>query len=156
MKIINIFYNYVLVVGLLLCGSLAAQAADSDPVDMIKYRRSIMKSQREHMAAAMAIIQGKVDFKEQLADHARAMEATTRVIAGLFPAGSDAGDTLALEGVWSNRAEFDKRAKDTAEKSAALAKAVTAGEASSYSARATELLDSCKSCHKLFRKKEEK
>jgi cytochrome c556 len=155
----NIIFNHrtiIFAVIISFCGIFSAQAAESDHADMIKYRRSIMKSQREHMAAAMAIIQGKVDFKVQLADHVRAMEATTGVIAELFPAGTDSGDTLALGEVWSNRAEFNKRARETSEKAALLTKVVVAGDVSNYNLRATELLDSCKACHKLFRKKEEK
>lgn len=148
--------GFVFAVCLSCFASISVQAVEPDHADIIKYRRSIMKSQREHMAAATAIIQGKVEFKGQLIDHVRALEATTSVIAGLFPAGSDTGDTLALGEVWSNRVEFDKRAKDTSEKAAVLAKAVAAGDESNYSVRATELLDSCKACHKLFRKKEEK
>jgi cytochrome c556 len=148
--------NVVFAFCLLLCGSLVVQAAESDPADMVKYRRSIMKSQREHIAAATAIVQGKVEFKEQLADHVRALEATTGIISTLFPAGSDAGDTLAQPEVWSNRAEFDNRAKDTREKAAIMVKAVAAGDTQNYAAHLNELFESCKSCHKVFRKKVEK
>ena len=145
---------YCCAVGLLL--SMAAQAAEPDPADIVKYRKSVMKSQREHMAAALAIIQNKVDFKDQLPDHVRSLEATTRDIAGLFPKGSDVGDTGALAAVWANNTEFQKRSKDAQQKSAAFAKTVAAGDTQNYSARFNDLLDSCKSCHKDFRKKEEK
>jgi cytochrome c556 len=142
--------------GLLLSTWLAAQAAEPNPADIVKYRQSIMKSQREHMAAATAIIQDKVNFKDQLADHARSLEATTRIIAGLFPEGSEVSDTRALGAVWDNNVEFQKRSRDTSQKSAAFAKTIAAGDTENYSARLNDLLDSCKSCHKDFRKKEEK
>ena len=150
------FHRFNLVVAMLMCISFAVQAAEPDMAETNKYRRSIMKMQREHMAAATAIAQGKVAYKEQLIAHARALEATTRVIHELFPAGSDTGETIALSAVWSNRPEFEKRAKETHEKATMLVKTVSAGEEAQYSMRLNELFDSCKGCHKLFRKKEEK
>ncbi len=143
-------------VGLLLSMGVLAHAAESDPSEIIKYRKSVMKSQREHMAAALAIIQGRVDFKDQLSDHVRSLEATTRNISSLFPQGSNVGDTGALGGVWDKHVEFQKRAKDAQQKSTALAKTVADGDTQNYELRFNELLDSCKSCHKEFRKKEEK
>lgn len=156
MTLVMFTRNICLAMGLIFFSALAAHAAGPDFPEIIKYRKSIMKSQREHMAAASAIIHGKVDYREQLADHVRALESTTKVIAGLFPSGSDVGDTGALEAVWSNRAEFDKRALDTQDKARALVKSVNTGDTQNYSIRLNELLDSCKSCHKEFRKKEQK
>ena len=131
---------------------LTAQAAE--PEDIIKYRQQVMKSQSAHMAAAAAIIQGKVDFKNQLGDHTKALQATSRNIAGLFPKDSDFGDTNALDAVWKNSADFQKRAKDVRAKADALAKAVAANDTKNYGARFKELSDSCKACHKDFRKEE--
>ena len=142
--------------GLMLCSMLAAQAAEYDPVEIIKYRRSVMKSQREHMAAALAIIQGKVGYTNQLANHIRSLEETTGDIASLFPANSRTGDARAVDAVWTGNAEFQLRARDAQQKSAALAKTFAAGETQNYSSRLNDLLESCKSCHKDFRKEEVK
>jgi cytochrome c556 len=130
----------------------AANAAE--PEDIIKYRKNVMKANGAHMAAAGAIIQGKVDYKAKLTEHARAIEAINKDVTGLFPKDSDFGDTAALDAVWSKRAEFEKRAKDAAQKSAAFAKAVASGDAKAYGAKFKELSDSCKACHKDFRKEE--
>ena len=65
-----------------------------------------MKANGAHAAAAGAIIQGKVGYKKDLADHAKALQAINRDVATLFPKGSDFGDTNALDGVWSKRADF--------------------------------------------------
>lgn len=137
---------------LLLGTSIMAHAAESE--DLIKYRQSVMLSQRAHMAAATAIIEGKLEYKDQLVDHVKALEATTKMIPGLFPEGSDLGDTKALESVWKNNTDFLKRAKTTQEKSQALAKAVTSGDTAHYGVLLKDLLDACKSCHKDFRAKE--
>ena len=141
-------------VWLLLDASLAAYAAE--PEDIIKYRQSVMLSQRAHMAAATAIIQGKVDFKDQLGHHVKSLEATTKDIPSLFPKDSDFGDTKALDAVWKNNAEFLKSAKNAREKSQALAKTVAAGDTKNYAPRLKELQEACRSCHKDFRKEEEK
>jgi len=143
--------------GLLLGTGLVAHAAEPSPADeIVKYRQAVMKSQAAHMAASAAIIQGKVAFKDQLAAHVNALEATTMEIDKLFPKDTDMGDTKALKEVWSNNEEFQKRAKDAQQKSTALAKAVAAGEMQNYGPRLKDLLEACKACHKDFRKKEEK
>lgn len=158
MKFVTRHHRMLSAAAVLLLGTgLTAHAAEPGPADeIVKYRQAVMKSQGGHMAAAAAIIQGKVAFKDQLADHVKALEATTRDLNSLFPVGSDVGDTKALGEVWSNNDEFQKRAKDAQQKSAALAKAVAAGDTQNYGARLKETLDTCKSCHKDFRKKEEK
>lgn len=136
---------------LLLLGLAAGLAtpALADDEEVIKYRKNVMKAYGAHMAAAGAIVQGKV--KGSLVGHARAMEATTKNMAAMFPAGSDFGETNALDTVWSKRADFEKRAKDTEAKAAAFAKAAGGSDAA---ARFRELSDSCKACHKDYRKEQ--
>lgn len=133
---------------------VAGTAVAAEPEDIIKYRIATMKANGAHMAAAGAIINGKVDYKNQLADHARALSAVNKDIGALFPKDSDFGDTKALDAVWKNSAEFQKRARDTAQKADAFARAVAANDATNTGARFKELSDSCKSCHKDFRKEE--
>ena len=136
------------------CVAHAAEPTASE--EIVKFRQSVMLSQRGHMAAAAAIIQGKVEFKDQLAVHAKALEGTTQDIASLFPQGTDVGETKALKEVWTNNDEFRKLAKDAQQKAAALSQAVAAGDSMSYGQRLKDLSESCKACHKDFRKKEEK
>ncbi len=137
-----------------LIGVTAGVRAESDPEDIIKYRQNVMKSNGGNLAAAGAIIQKKVAFNDRLADHARAVAAGSKNIAALFPDGSDFGmDTNALEAVWKDRAKFEKLAKDSEKKAAVFAKAVSAKDAQ-LATRFKELADSCKACHKDFRKEE--
>lgn len=141
---------------ILFLGSMLGASATgaAEPEDVIKYRKNVMKANGAHVAAAGAIIQGKVDYQARLAEHARAIETINKDIVGLFPKDSDFGDTTALDAVWSKRAEFEKRARDAAQKSSAFARAVAAGDAKAYGAKFKELSDSCKACHKDFRKEE--
>lgn len=138
----------------LVLGAAAAAQAEGDPEEIIKYRQNVMKSNGANLSAAGAIIQKKVDFSGRLADHANAVAAGSKNIAALFPPGSDFGtDTKALDAVWKNRAQFEKLAKDSETKAAAFAKAVSSKDAQ-VGARFKELADSCKACHKDFRKEE--
>ena len=95
-----------------------------------------------------------MDFKGQLGDHAKALQAINKDINSLFPKDSDFGETKALDAVWKNSADFQKRARDSSQKADALTKAVAAGDSKNYVARFKELSDSCKACHKDFRKEE--
>ena len=133
---------------------MAGTAFDAEPEDIIKYRQNVMKSQGAHLAAAAAIIQGKVDYKNQLGDHVKALQATTKDIPSLFPKDSDFGETKALDAVWQKNADFQKLAKDTQQKTGALAKAVAANDSKNYGTRFKDVADSCKACHKDFRKEE--
>ncbi|MDO8705688.1 MAG: cytochrome c [Sulfuricaulis sp.] len=132
---------------------MALKAAE--PEDIIKYRQNIMKAIGGHTAAAGSIVQGKVDYKNQLADHARALQALIGDIPGLFPKDSDFGDTKAQDVVWSNRVEFEKRAKDSKTKVDLFAKALQGGNQQTIGASFKAVGESCKACHKDFRKKEE-
>lgn len=142
----------VVLAGLLGCVAMTALAAE--PEDIIKYRQNVMKSQGAHLAAAGAIIQGKVDFKNQLGDHVKALQASAKDVPALFPKDSDFGETKAQDSIWKNNADFQKRAKDTQDKVNALAKAVAAKDSANYGARFKDVADSCKACHKDYRKED--
>jgi len=150
MKHARITHRLVLATICLFAGTVFA--AESE--DIIKYRQNVMKSQGAHLAAAAAIIQGKVDFKNQLSGHVQALQATSKDTSSLFPKGSDFGETKALDAVWEKNAEFQKLAKDAQQKIDALAKAVAANDSANYGARFKDVADSCKACHKDFRKEE--
>jgi len=141
----------ILLIGSLLGVTLAPLVAQSGEEDIIKYRRNVMKAIAGHMGAAGAIVQGKVNYKGDLGDHAKALQALTHDIPGLFPKDSDFGDTNALDAVWSKRAEFEKHAKDASGKAVAFAKAAQGGNAG---AAFKALGEACKGCHKDFRREE--
>jgi len=145
----------LLAMGSVLMMLAAVTLHAAEPEDIINYRQNMMKAIGGHTGAAGAIIQGKVDYKNQLADHARALQALTGDIPALFPKDSDFGDTKAKDGVWSNRAEFEKAAKDAKAKVAAFAKAVQGGNQQAIVASYKEMGEGCKGCHKDFRKEED-
>lgn len=76
--------------GLLLAPALAL--AD-EAEDLIKYRQAVMKAIGGHMGAAGGIVKGKISQKNALKLHADTLSALGADIPGLFPKGSDFGDT---------------------------------------------------------------
>jgi cytochrome c556 len=124
--------------------------ASAEPSDVVKYRQAVMKANGGHMAAAGALLQGKVAHKDQLVVHARALEGVNKNIAALFPKGSDK-ETDAREEVWTKWAAFEKQANDARDKSAAFAKAVASNDMQAAAARYKELGATCKACHQDFR-----
>ena len=144
----------LMITGLLLTVLAPLALSAAEPEDIIKYRRNVMKSIGGHTSAAGAIVQGKVDYKAHLAEHARALQAMTKDIPGLFPKDSDFGDTNAKDGVWSKRAEFEKAANNVKTKVEAFAKAVQGGKQDAIVASFKDMGEGCKGCHKDFRKEE--
>lgn len=138
----------------LLLGTPAALWAAGNPEEIIKYRQNVMKAIGGNAAGAKAILENKVEFRDRLIDHARALEAASRGIPALFPSGSETGaDTRAREEIWSKREQFEKSAKDTHEKAAAFAKAVASKDDGRIRAAFKELDKSCRACHREFRKR---
>ena len=127
-------------------------SAEMDSEEVIKYRQNVMKSMGGHMGAMASIVRGKVDYKEQLVHHAKAVSDIAGMVPHLFPDESDFGETRAKAAVWDKRDEFDKKTRSLADNSAAFLKVVRSGKAD-YGPQFKKLAESCKSCHKTFREK---
>ncbi|MGA7979275.1 MAG: cytochrome c [Chromatiaceae bacterium] len=134
----------------------AAVLAESDPTDLIKYRKNVMSALGGHAGAASMIIRGKVDYAPQLIDHARSLALTATTIKDIFPPDSELGDTNAKAAVWEKPDEFKQHAMDTQEAAAAFLKAVEAGDKAEMGKKFLALGKTCKSCHDQFRKEEKK
>jgi cytochrome c556 len=133
--------------------SFQSHAADSQ--DIIKYRRSIMKSQGAHAEAASEIIKGKVPYDSDLSYHAAALNSSTHDLVKLFPKGSDFGETRAKAEIWSKRSEFEKVANDAEKAGSAFLAAVNSGDTATIRKAFGDLGEACKGCHKQFREKKQ-
>ena len=138
-----------------LLGVSSTLQAESDPQDQIKYRQSVMKSIGGHMGAASMIMRGKVDYSEQLLEHARAMAGTMEQVKHIFPDGSEMGETAAKDEVWENPAGFELAADDASKAAMAFLKAVEAADTAEMGIRFKALGGSCKACHDDFRTEKE-
>lgn len=152
----NVLKMFVYSIALVLFVVSITLYAEDKPKDVVKYRQNIMKATSGHMGAIAAIIQGKIDRKDQLIEHARAVQALTKDIAKLFPPGSKVGKTRAMGGIWENRPDFEQLASDAEEAANEFAVAVLIGDADAYKSKFKDLSENCKACHKDFRKKKKK
>ena len=131
---------------------------------MIKYRQNVMKSLGGHVGAVNRLVRGQVPLMDQLEMHATAARDISRTITTLFPADSIppdaefAGGTVATDALASiaeRPEEFEKAAQETIDATEELVKVVQAGNKQELSPAFKRVGESCKGCHKDFRKKEE-
>jgi cytochrome c556 len=150
----------------LLAGG-AATAHDGKPVpgkgsgrdgataaELIEARKAMM-----HMAATLAFesvmpaVRNGTDVKLQ--EHAaESLAYFGHSIGGLFPAGSHAPDSRAAPAIWTNKADFDARAKSFGDASARLAELAKAGDSTGFAAQAKVVAGGCNSCHSRYRTEE--
>jgi len=139
----------------LLALSMSSVSVAADAEGQIKYRKSVMKAVGGHMGAMAGIMKGNGDAAN-LPGHAHAMAELAKTTHGLFPAGSDFGDTTALIDIWDKPDEFAKAVKAFQDASAAVAKASTGGDMAAFGAAFGAMGKTCKGCHETFREKKDK
>ncbi len=130
---------------------LPAQAAE--PEDQIKYRKAVMKVIGGHMGGISAILRGKVDNSADLKAHAMGMAAASVMARGLFPEGSDFGETRTRDTVWSDAAGFASAVERFEQTASAFNSAVESGDRAAMGRAMKDLGGSCKGCHDDYRVK---
>ncbi len=86
----------------------------------------------------------------------RALSRWATALPGMFPAGSGVAPSEALPTVWSDRAGFEARAADYAAATAKLADLARAGDKPGFAAQFAVVGGTCKACHDVYRKAEDK
>ncbi len=131
--------------------SLGAAAPAASSSDLITARRAGM-----HMTATLlfrsikAAVSRGTDVKEQVAA-ADGLARWAAAIPGLFPPGSNIGDTRARPEIWANKADFDRRAAEFGSASARLAALAEAGDAKGFAAQVEVVQRTCGGCHAPYR-----
>lgn len=112
-----------------------------------------------HMAATLAFenvmpaARNGTDVKRQ--EHsADSLAHFGHSIAGLFPAGSLTPESRASPAIWTNKADFDAKAKSFGDSSARLAELAKAGDSAGFAAQAKVVAGGCNSCHARYRTEE--
>jgi len=148
MRISNVI-KALAVVGLLSTGIATAQAASDD--DAIALRKTAMKGVGASMGGLKMVVQGKAgtDMAKGFAD---AMAAYASITGGLFPKGSDFGDTRAKEEIWTKADEFKAAVMAFEQAAQGMVKAAASGDAGAIKGAFGGLGKSCGGCHKPFRK----
>lgn len=81
----------------------------------------------------------------------RMLARWARTLPSLFPEGTNVAPTRAKAEVWTDRAEFERRANDYAEAATRLAEIAQGGDRQAFAAQWTVVRDSCSACHDRFR-----
>jgi cytochrome c556 len=137
----------VLATGILAAGTVAAQ-------EVYKERETLMKG----FGQGMGVVKGVVaEGKGTLADAATAaaqIAAGAPKIPGVFPEGSNAGESEALPVIWAQWPDFESHAKTMGELATKLEAAAQSGDQAATLAAFAELgKNGCGGCHELYRKK---
>ena len=127
--------------------------AHADEEVIIDYRKGVMKAIGGNMASMAAVVVDGADYRANLIHHARFIAEFMQDVPGLFPEGSDFGETDALPAVWEQRTEFEKRAAATREAAGLLLRAVETND-EAMALRFRELGESCRACHEDFRRRD--
>ena len=129
------------------------QAATAvDVKGTIQYRQNYMNAIGGHTGAIRRLKDGRFNAPGHLQMHTDALAKLTRDIALLFPQGTSAGKTDAKPEIWENWSDFEARANESQQAAQALLDAVQSGDGGAIDTRFGELTQTCKACHKPFRK----
>ena len=130
-----------------------ALSVSADDEDYIKYRQSVMSANGGHISAAVAIIKGKVPYKEDLVAHATGMNENAMTVMNAFKQKTSGGDTRAKPEIWENWADFEQKVKDLQAATADFLAAAKSGGPEAAGAKLGPVGDACKGCHEKYREK---
>ena len=131
---------------------LSQAATAIDVKGTIQYRQNYMNAISGHTGAIRRLKDGRFSAAGHLQMHTDALAKLTRDIALLFPEGTSAGKTDAKPEIWENWSDFEARAIESQEAAQALLDAVQSGDTGAIDSRFGELTQTCKACHRPFRK----
>lgn len=126
---------------------LAMSMAQGNP---IAARKDLFQSNRTAMAAVKAVIDANGPTAGAEAP-ALTMVANAANIPGLFPAGSDKGDTKAKPAIWSNFDDFKAKAAGFGTAAENIAAAAKSGDMNKLKAAFGAAGGACKACHDDYR-----
>lgn len=131
---------------------VASVAIARAEVDAIAVRKAGMDLQSSLIGAVNLAVKSGVEVKS-FAGAGSATAAWAKQIPGLFPAGTDKGDTKALPEVWSDAAGFAKAAADLGTAGDKLTAAAKADDKEAFAAALKDVGAACGACHKTYRAK---
>lgn len=142
----------------LLLTGLAIPFAGAHAQDeaLVKYRQVVMKAHGVHMGAIGAILKNKLPFTQNIATHARSLQAVSGLAVSAFEKKITAGKTDAKPEIWQQWEKFAAAAKQVAKESGTLAKIAQSGaDRAVIGAQVKKVGEACGTCHKSFRKAKE-
>lgn len=142
------------VLGLALAGLLAGAPAmvAFAQADAIKERKDNRQELRRTLIAVKGVIDAKGDAKT-VVPLAERLVNLEKAYAGLFPAGSDKGQTKALPVIWSDWNGFLAESKNFQDQATRLSQVAAAGDLARVGQQFGAVAASCDSCHDKYRAK---
>ena len=109
-----------------------------------------------HMATTLMVknIRGAVKAGSDVRDQDAAADGIAmwaEAIPGLFPPGSAGADSRAKPEIWTNKADFDRRAADLREAAARLSQIAASGDKTAFAAQVEVVQSRCAACHDTYR-----
>jgi cytochrome c556 len=149
--------KWAAVSALALAAGLASAAVRADDAAVVDNRQAVMKAQGKDMTAIKAYIDDKADLTS--AQNAGAdLVVQVGKIPDLFPKGTGMtefpGKSYARPVIWTEWDKFTAQAKTSAEKAAALDKALKGGDKAAITAAFGDMgKNGCGACHEPYREK---
>jgi cytochrome c556 len=138
-------------------GIAVVAEAQNAPTEIIKQRQEMMKANGQAAQAIAKMAKGDLPYDQEAVHKAAlSINESSKKISAMFPPGSgpEAGvKTGALPAIWTDKADFDSKAKKLEEESAKL---VAAGDEAAVKAQFGNVGKSCGGCHETYRAKENK
>jgi cytochrome c556 len=143
--------------GILGMGLLtAAGAADQKPEDVVQYRQSVYTIIGWNFKPIGAMVKGEVPFDAAaVARHAQYIEMMSKAAPEGFSKGTGPDvvkKTEAKPEIWTKATEFDSKMKDFQQAAAKLTEVAKGGDEKAIKAQFGKTAETCKACHKEFRK----
>ncbi len=141
------------ITAVLFAGLAAATATFSvaQADNVIQQRQARMKEMGVQMKVGADMAKGTIAFDTaKAAEIFKSLQTNMDGFVGLFPPGSDKGDTKAPENVWTDRAGFEAAAASF-EKSVAEGVANGATDEASFKTAFAAAGEGCRSCHQTFK-----
>ncbi len=145
-------------VGSILGASLltVAYAAGPKPEDVVNYRQSVYTVIGWNFKPIGAMIKGEIPFDAAaVARHAQYVELMSKAALEGFPKGSGPDavkDTEAKAEIWTNADKFETAMNNFQQEATKLAEVAKGGDEAAIKAQFGKTAETCKACHKEFRK----
>ena len=147
----------VLAGGILGMGVLTvASAAEVKPEDAVKYRQSVYTVIGWNFKPMGAMVKGEIPFDAAaVARHAQYVEMMSKAAPEGFTKGSGPDvvkNTEAKPEIWTNWSKFETKMNDFQQEATKLAEVAKGGKEADIKAQFGKTAETCKACHKEFRK----
>jgi cytochrome c556 len=129
---------------------LATGAALADSGEL-KARKEGFEANKKAMGEIKKILEKGEQPVAAIALHAQRMGAFAAQVPGLFPVGSDKGDTKAKPAIWAEFPDFEAKAKAFEAAALKLAEVAAGGEKEATARQFGALAGTCKACHERYR-----